>query len=74
VATARTGEATSSGCSTPARRLRREAVSGDHLLARISAVLRRRGVTEAVKALDIASLHIDLARACRPVSTVGHWI
>jgi DNA-binding response OmpR family regulator len=36
--------------------------SGDHLLARISAVLRRRGVTEAAKALDIASLHIDLAR------------
>jgi DNA-binding response OmpR family regulator len=36
--------------------------SGDHLLARISAVLRRRGVTEAAKFLDIGPLHIDLAR------------
>lgn len=36
--------------------------SGDHLLARIAAVLRRRGVTEAAKALDIGPLHIDLAR------------
>src|SRR5205809_1469660 len=27
--------------------------SGDHLLARISAVLRRRGVSEAVRAVDI---------------------
>ena len=36
--------------------------SGDHLLARISAVLRRRGVTPAAKVLDIGALHIDLAR------------
>jgi len=36
-------------------------------------VLRRRGVTEAVKALDIASLHIDLARRAASLD-VGHWI
>jgi DNA-binding response OmpR family regulator len=37
--------------------------SGDHLLARIAAVLRRRGGTVGTpKALDIGTLHIDLAR------------
>jgi DNA-binding response OmpR family regulator len=37
--------------------------SGEHLLARVSAVLRRRGAfTDALAAIEVGSLRIDLAR------------
>jgi DNA-binding response OmpR family regulator len=64
VATARTGEANiirllNAGADDYVTK----PFSGDHLLARISAVLRRRGVgADAPRTLDLGALQIDLAR------------